>query len=93
MRVRYTARAEGDILAILEYLNEHSQQGKRNVRRAIRKTIELIGQFPESGRFSTEQASRVLPAGKYLYLVYWIIEKNEVWIVHIRNGRRKRWGR
>ena len=92
MRVRYTPRATNDLLTILEYLHERSPKGKRNARRAIRKTIELISQFPESGRRSTVGDSRVLPAGKYPYLIYWIVEVDETWIVHIRDGRRKPWG-
>jgi plasmid stabilization system protein ParE len=42
MRVRYTPRASGDLAAILRYLNEHSPQGLRNVKRAIDNTERLI---------------------------------------------------
>jgi plasmid stabilization system protein ParE len=54
MRVRYTPRASGDLAAILRYLNEHSPQGLRNVRRAIDNTERLIGQFPQGGRMFKE---------------------------------------
>jgi plasmid stabilization system protein ParE len=46
MKVRYTRRAQGDLAAILRYLKERSPQGSRNVRRAVRKAIELIGEHP-----------------------------------------------
>ena len=91
MRVRYTPRAIGDLAAILRYLNEHSPQGLRNVRRAIDNTERLIGQYPQVGRMSKETGTRVLPAGRYPYLIYWTIEADEAWIVHIRDGRRKPW--
>jgi toxin ParE1/3/4 len=91
MRVRYTPRASRDLEAILRHLNKHSPQGLRNVRRAIDNTERLIGQFPQGGRMSRETGTRVLPAGRYPYLIYWTIEAGEVWIVHIRDGRRKPW--
>jgi toxin ParE1/3/4 len=91
VRVRFTPRARNDLAAILQYIDERSQRGAQNVKRAVRKTIELIGEFPEGGRLAGEQATRVLPAGRYPYLIYWSIEAGEVWIVHIRHARRRPW--
>jgi plasmid stabilization system protein ParE len=70
MRVRYTPRARSDLQSILQYIDERSALGARNVKRAIRKTIELIGEFPEGGRRAGEQQVRVLPAGRYPYLIF-----------------------
>jgi len=52
MRVRYTPRARADLISILTFIERQSPQGAQNVARALRKTIELIGQFPQvrSGR-------------------------------------------
>jgi plasmid stabilization system protein ParE len=47
MRIRYTPRDLADLTAILTYLERHSPQGAQNVARAMRKTIDLIGQFPQ----------------------------------------------
>jgi hypothetical protein len=33
----------------------------------------------------------VLPTGRYPYLVYWIVENDEVRIVHIHDTRRQPW--
>jgi toxin ParE1/3/4 len=63
----------------------------RRTSSAIQKTIELIGEFPEGGRLAGEQTTRVLPVGRYPYLIYWSIEAGEVWIVHIRHARRRPW--
>jgi toxin ParE1/3/4 len=91
MRIRYTPRARSDLEAILQYIDERSPVGARKVKRAIQKTIELIGEFPESGRRSGEQATRALPVGRYPYLIYWTIEAGEAWILHIRHARRRPW--
>lgn len=91
MTVRYTARAHNDLRSILTYVEVRSPQGARNVARAMRKTIALIEQFPESGRLAGEQGTRVLPVGHYPYLVYWSVENREPWIVHIRHTARRPW--
>lgn len=91
MKVRYTPRARDDLGAILAHLEHHSPQSARTVMRAMQKTVSLIGQFPESGRLVDEQATRVLPAGRYPYLIYWSIEAGEAWIVHVRHTSRRPW--
>jgi toxin ParE1/3/4 len=91
MRVRYTPRARSDVQLILRYIDERSPRGARSVKRAIRKTIELIGEFPEGGRRAGIEETRVLPAGRYPYLVYWSVEAGEAWLVHIRHARRRPW--
>jgi len=63
MRVRYTPRARSDLQSILQQIDERSPLGARNVKRAIQKTIELVGEFPQGGRAAGVQATRVLPAG------------------------------
>jgi toxin ParE1/3/4 len=91
MRVRYTPRAREDIVSILTYIERHSPQGAKNVARAMHKTIEIIGQFPQSGRPADESGTRVLPVGRYPYLVYWTAETDDAWIVHIRHTARRPW--
>ena len=91
MRVRYTPRARRDLRTILQYIDERNPQGATNVKRSIQRTIELIGDHPRSGRLAEIQAVHVLPAGRYPYLIYWIVEAGEAWIVHIRDARRRPW--
>jgi toxin ParE1/3/4 len=91
MRVRYTARARSDLQAIIQYIVDRSPTGARNVKLAIERIIELIEQFPEAGRRVDQQNARMLPAGRYPYLIYWTIEAGEAWIVHIRHASRRPW--
>ncbi len=91
MRVRYTRRANRELTAILLYLSKHSPQGLRNVRRAVENTERLIGQYPHCGRLTDVKATRVLPIGRYPYLMYWIVDADDAKIVHIRDARRRPW--
>jgi plasmid stabilization system protein ParE len=67
--------------AIFSYIDQRNPQGARNVARTMHKTIELIGQFPQAGHLAGEQGTRVLPVGRYPYLIYWSVEGGEAWIV------------
>jgi plasmid stabilization system protein ParE len=49
VRVRFTPRARNDLAEILKYIDERSPRGAQNVKRAVRKAIELIGEFSEGG--------------------------------------------
>jgi toxin ParE1/3/4 len=91
MRVRYTPRARADLSEILKYLDRRSPQGARNVKLAIKKTIEFIGWYPYGGRIAGVRETRVLPVGRYPYLIYWGVEASEVWIIHIRHAARRPW--
>ena len=91
MKVKYSPRARDDLAAILSYIEGHSPQGARNVARALHRTIELIGEFPQCGRLAGEQGTRALPVGSYPYLIYWSVEAESVWVVHIRHTARRPW--
>lgn len=91
MKVWFTPRARRDLEAIIEYLSGQSPQAARNIKRTLDATVSVIGHFPESGRLAGEEGVRVLPVGRYPYLVYWVVEAGDVWIVHIRDGRRRPW--
>ncbi len=91
MRIRYTPRARSDLQSILQYIDERNPGAARSVKRALQNTIGLIGEFPQSGRPSEIDLVRVLPAGRYPYPIYWTVEATEVWLVHIRDGRRRPW--
>jgi len=91
MRVRFTPRARTDLRQILEYLDQRSPQGARNVKFAIKKTIQFIGWYPQAGRIGGVKETRVLPVGRYPYLIYWAVEGSEVWLIHIRHAARRPW--
>jgi plasmid stabilization system protein ParE len=50
MKVLFRARARADIEEIVDYLENRSQLGARNVARAIYAAIGAIGQQPEGSQ-------------------------------------------
>jgi plasmid stabilization system protein ParE len=59
------------------------------VEAAIRSTIELLADFPKIGRDRPELDARTLGGPRYSYTVYYRIEDDAIWIVHIRDDRRR----
>jgi toxin ParE1/3/4 len=90
VNARYSSRAIRDLADIAEYLVKRSPSGAQSVERRIRKTVELIAAFPGSGRTLEQRpAIRVMPVGRYPYLVFYTLSGDEIVILHIRHGARK----
>lgn len=89
MRVRYTPQALTDIQGIAGYVCRRNPSAAANVESAIRSLIELLADFPRIGRPRPELDARSIGVTRYPYTVYYRIEGNEVWIVHVRDDRRR----
>jgi toxin ParE1/3/4 len=89
MRVRYTRQALSDLLAIADYIAEANPSAAIEVEAAIRSAIDLLADFPKIGRDRPDLDARALGIPRYPYTAYYRIEDQEVWIVHVRDDRRK----
>ena len=89
MRVRYTRQALADLLAIADYIRERNPTAAVKVETAIRSSIDLLADFPGLGRDRPDLQARALGIPRYAYTAYYRIEDEEVWIVHIRDDRRR----
>jgi toxin ParE1/3/4 len=90
VKLRYSPRARRDLAEIADYLTALSPKGALSVERRIRKTIDLIMAFPGAGRRLDQQpAVRVMPLGRYPYLVFYTLREDEIVILHVRHGARK----
>ena len=56
--------------------------------RSIRATGRLLSRHPRIGRVTDIANVRVLPLGRYPYLIYFAIGHEEVTILHVRHGAR-----
>jgi toxin ParE1/3/4 len=91
MKVRYSPRAFADREAIYDYLEKRSPQGARRVKLAIVQAIRGLGLHPLIGRLTDKPGVFELIVPRRPYKVYYRIEGQEVWIVHIRDARRRPW--
>jgi toxin ParE1/3/4 len=81
VNVRFTRRALSDLSGILDYLDERSPRGALNLKLAIRRAVEAIGDNPAVGRPTGKSGTRGMPVGRYPYLIYWIVEAGEVRVI------------
>jgi plasmid stabilization system protein ParE len=91
MRVRYTPRAQRDLQAIFEFIDERSPRGGRAVKGAIVKSIRLLGAKPRIAPATDEPDVHERSVPRRSYKIYYRIESEEVWIIHIRDTRREQW--
>jgi toxin ParE1/3/4 len=91
MKVRYSPRAFADREAIFAYLDRRSPQGARNVKRAIVNAIRILGSHPRMAPLTDEPGVHELIVPRRPYKIYYRIKGEEVWIVHIRDARRRPW--
>jgi toxin ParE1/3/4 len=91
MRIRYTLRALEDLDAIFSYLDQRSPASAQSVKSVIERRIAHLADFPLMAPETDEPNIRELTILRYPYKVYYEVQSDEVWIVHIRHAARKAW--
>jgi plasmid stabilization system protein ParE len=92
MRVRYTLQAQGDLDAIYTYLDERNPAAAQSVKDLIERRIRALEKFPLMAPVTDEAGVLELSIVEYHYKVYYELSGDEeVWIIHIRDTRRKPW--
>lgn len=89
MKLYYTPRAQSDLGSIFLYLSQRNPQAAQHVKVQIVRTIELLTDFPELGVERPHLEARALGVARYPYTIYYRIEGNDVWVLHVRDGRRR----
>jgi plasmid stabilization system protein ParE len=90
MRVRYTLKAQGDLDTIYAYLDERNPAAAQSVKDLIERRIRALGKFPLMAPVTDEAGVFELSIVEYPYKVYYELKGDEeVWIIHIRDTRRK----
>jgi plasmid stabilization system protein ParE len=89
MTIRYTRQAISDVTRIADFIREQNPSAAVDVEQAIRSTIDLLGEFPMLGRDRSDLNARALGIPRYPFTVYYRAEDKEIWIVHIRDDRRR----
>ena len=88
MKLRYAPQARTDIAGIHAYIAKYNSRAAKAVISGIQTTALLLAEYPGLGRVTDIAEIRVLPVARYPYLVYHLVNDDEVIIVHIRHGAR-----
>jgi len=89
MRVRYTLRARSDLREIYSYLDKRSPSGARSVKRAIERRIGWLADFASIAPKTDEPEVHELTIIRYPYKIYYRVDDNDVWILHVRHTSRR----
>jgi len=90
MKVRYSAAALADLGGIFDFLSERNPRAASNVANSVEKVIARIAEYPESAQETDAPGIRMTPAGRYPYLIFYVVQSGEVSIVRILHGARRR---
>jgi toxin ParE1/3/4 len=89
MTVRYTRTALREIEEILSYLASHNPAAAAAVEARVEEVIAWIDQFPRIGH-AIENDVRMLPLGRYPFLIFYTAERDGVIIRNVRHHARLR---
>ncbi|HLZ03245.1 MAG TPA: type II toxin-antitoxin system RelE/ParE family toxin [Bradyrhizobium sp.] len=68
-----------------------SPKGAINVRRAVVRAIRSLETHAGLGQPTDLAGVRELVVPRYPYKIYYRIEGEEIWLLHIRDARRRPW--
>jgi addiction module RelE/StbE family toxin len=92
MKVRYTPQAQNDLDAIYTYLDERNPEAADTVKELIEHRIRALERFPLMAPVTDEVGVCELSIVEYSYKVYYELKGDEeVWILHVRDTRRRPW--
>ncbi len=91
MIVRFTPRAEADLVGILDYLERRSPNGARRVAASLLQTIEVVASHPQSGASTRRPDIFVKVAARHPYKIFYRVSEQSIEILHIRHSARRPW--
>ena len=89
MRVGYTETALAEIEQIFAYVAAHNPPAAGRVVARIEQVIARIGEFPQMGHPVDEPTVRIVPVGRFPYLIFYTVT-DEVTVIHVRHAARLR---
>ncbi|MDO8552862.1 MAG: type II toxin-antitoxin system RelE/ParE family toxin [bacterium] len=90
MRVRYTEEAISDVEEILSYIALRNPVAAGIVSEVIELTIARAASFPYSAQATDETSVRMIPVGRFPYLIFYSVVRNTVWVLRVRHAARLR---
>ena len=86
MRVRYRPAALTQLDAIFEYITARNPAAAHRVMARIRRSIDLLADFPLSSKASEIPGIREMPIVRYPYIVFYTIDHAAQEVIILRVG-------
>jgi toxin ParE1/3/4 len=89
MKVAFTETALAEVEEILAYVAAQSPPVADRIVARIEQVISHIGEFPHMGHLVDERDVRIVPVGRFPYLIFYTVS-DIVTILHVRHAARLR---
>lgn len=89
MKVRFTPRALAQLSAVLDYIEARSPRGAENVKRQIRTTIDVLVDYPRSGRATNRAGVRRIIVHGYPHVIFYQPTLDAIVIHGVRHTARR----
>ena len=86
MRIDWTVAAESDLDEIVRYIAEDSVANAIAFDERVQERVELLAQFPDSGKLGRVSGTRELISPRDRYRVIYEVQANTVSILRIIHG-------
>ena len=73
----------------LDYIQVHSPQGAESVKRRLKAAIDLLADYPESGRATNKGDLRRILANPYPYVIFYRTGATGIVIHSVRHAARR----
>ena len=90
MKVRYTETALAELDQIFAYIARDNAYAAGRVVARVEQLVGRVADFPDMGYLTDEPAVRVVPLGRFPYLVFYTMADGDVVILHVRHAARLR---
>jgi toxin ParE1/3/4 len=74
---------------ILDHIEAESRHGAQNVKRRLQAVIDLLAEYPESGRLTNKHGLRRAVANPYPYLIFYRPDATGIVIHGVRHAARR----
>ena len=92
MKLRFTPRAQLDLIGVADYLRARNPAAALRVRQAILSSLKTLVTFPKIGRRQSVEGVRKFITRRYRYLIYYTVDReaDELVIISIQHPARRR---
>jgi plasmid stabilization system protein ParE len=89
LAVRFTLGARSDLNEIFRYIAADNPAAADAVLGAVREAAQMIADFPRLRRRTDERGVKALALGRYPYLVFFRVKRDQIDILRVRHGARR----
>jgi toxin ParE1/3/4 len=90
MKVRFTEAALAEIESIFAYVAAETPTAAHRIVERVEQIVSRLSEFPMLGHAVDEAGVRIVPPGRFPYLVFYTQSAGEVLILHVRHAARQR---